>query len=84
MTTREEHGVVMGRVYRGLIWIKTDSGHTTAMRLRPDLGSDVFVGQRARVTFDQHQRPISVALVAPSDSADGSRLVRSHRTSAAK
>jgi hypothetical protein len=59
----EEQGVVIARVHRELIWVKTDRGVTTTLRVTPEVGAKLDLGQRATVSFDERGRPTGVTAV---------------------
>jgi hypothetical protein len=59
----EEQGVVIARVHRESIWIKTDRGVTTTLRVDPEVGAKLDLGQRATVSFDEHGRPTGIRAV---------------------
>lgn len=63
MRVAEEEGVVIGRVHRELIWVKADRGFTVTLRVAPELGAQLDIGQRAAVTFDESGRPSGVRTV---------------------
>ena len=60
---RDEYGVVVGRVHGQLISIKTDQGDTRTVRVLPDLGARLELGQRAKVTVNETGRATGVSPV---------------------
>lgn len=59
----EEQGVVIGRVHGELILIKTDRGVTRSLRVRPEVGAKLHLGQRASVSLDAAGRPSAVVAI---------------------
>jgi hypothetical protein len=59
----EEHGLVIARAQRELIWIRTDRGLTAVVRVLPELGGELDLCQRVTVSVDEHRRPTGVTAV---------------------